>query len=62
MKSVGEAMAIGRSFHESVQKALASMETGLTGFDEVDIDGMPSQDQMVLRDGILIGQTPESKP
>ena len=41
MKSVGEAMAIGRSFHESVQKALASMETGLTGFDEVEIDGMP---------------------
>ena len=59
MKSVGEAMAIGRSFHESVQKALASMETGLTGFDEVDIDGMPTQDQMVLRDGILIGQTPD---
>ena len=59
MKSVGEAMAIGRSFHESVQKALASMETGLTGFDEIDIDGMPTQDQMVLRDGILIGQTPD---
>ncbi len=35
MKSVGEAMAIGRTFHESVQKALASMETGLTGFDEI---------------------------
>src|SRR4029078_11544647 len=33
MKSVGEAMAIGRSFQESVQKALRSMETGLTGFD-----------------------------
>ena len=59
MKSVGEAMAIGRSFHESVQKALASMETGLTGFDEVDIDGMPSDDQMVLRDGILVGKTLE---
>tara|TARA_B110000285_G_scaffold132138_1_gene148342 strand:- start:1423 stop:4734 length:3312 start_codon:yes stop_codon:yes gene_type:complete len=59
MKSVGEAMAIGRSFHESVQKALASMETGLTGFDEVDIDGMPSDDQMVLRDGILFGKTLE---
>ncbi len=37
MKSVGEAMAIGRTFHESVQKALASMETGLTGFDEIDL-------------------------
>jgi carbamoyl-phosphate synthase large subunit len=59
MKSVGEAMAIGRSFHESVQKALASMETGLTGFDEVDIDGMPSNDQMVLHDGILVGKTLE---
>jgi len=57
MKSVGEAMAIGRSFHESVQKALASMETGLTGFDEVDIDGMPSEDQLILHDGIFIGRT-----
>jgi carbamoyl-phosphate synthase large subunit len=37
MKSVGEAMAIGRSFEESIQKALRSMETGLTGFNEVDI-------------------------
>ena len=59
MKSVGEAMAIGRSFHESVQKALASMETGLTGFDEVDIDDMPFRDQMILRDGILVGKTPD---
>ena len=43
MKSVGEAMAIGRSIHESMQKALASLETGLTGFDEVDIEGMPAE-------------------
>jgi carbamoyl-phosphate synthase large subunit len=42
MKSVGEAMAIGRSFAESVQKALRSMETGLTGFDEVAIEGVES--------------------
>ncbi|MEC8127892.1 MAG: carbamoyl-phosphate synthase large subunit, partial [Pseudomonadota bacterium] len=35
MKSVGEAMAVGRSFEESLQKALRSMETGLTGLDEV---------------------------
>ncbi len=35
MKSVGEAMSIGRTFAESVQKALRSMETGLTGFDEI---------------------------
>ena len=36
MKSVGEVMAIGRNFHESVQKALRGLETGLTGFDEVE--------------------------
>ena len=42
MKSVGEAMAIGRSFAESVQKALRSMDTGLDGFDEVAIDGVDS--------------------
>ena len=40
MKSVGEAMAVGRSFHESFQKALASLETGLTGLDEIPIDGV----------------------
>ena len=43
MKSVGEAMAIGRSFNESVQKALVSLETGLTGFDEIEIDGAPDE-------------------
>ena len=40
MKSVGEAMAIGRTFQESLQKALRSMETGLTGFDELVIPGL----------------------
>src|SRR6516164_9215503 len=40
MKSVGEVMAIGRSFAESVQKALRSLETGLSGFDEVAIEGV----------------------
>ncbi|MGD9624665.1 MAG: carbamoyl-phosphate synthase large subunit [Arcobacter sp.] len=35
MKSVGEAMAIGRTFNESIQKALCSMETGLIGFDRI---------------------------
>ena len=39
MKSVGEAMAIGRTFAESLQKALHSMETGLSGLDEVAIPG-----------------------
>ena len=39
MKSVGEAMAIGRTFKEILQKALRSLETGLTGLDEIAIDG-----------------------
>ncbi|MDX1295672.1 MAG: carbamoyl-phosphate synthase large subunit, partial [Sulfurimonadaceae bacterium] len=38
MKSVGEAMAIGRTFKESMQKALCSLETGLAGFDEMEGD------------------------
>jgi carbamoyl-phosphate synthase large subunit len=42
MKSVGEAMAIGRTFAESVQKALRSLETGLTGFDEVELAADPN--------------------
>ncbi|WP_312254078.1 carbamoyl-phosphate synthase large subunit [Stutzerimonas nitrititolerans] len=33
MKSVGEVMAIGRTFQESVQKALRGLEVGATGFD-----------------------------
>ncbi len=39
MKSVGEAMAIGRTFAESLQKALRSLETGLDGLDEIEIEG-----------------------
>jgi len=39
MKSVGEAMAIGRTFQESLQKALRSLETGISGFDEQAIPG-----------------------
>ncbi|HTO39869.1 MAG TPA: carbamoyl-phosphate synthase large subunit [Rhizomicrobium sp.] len=37
MKSVGEAMAIGRTFAESLQKALRSLETGLTGLDDIEL-------------------------
>ncbi|MBU0644214.1 MAG: carbamoyl-phosphate synthase large subunit, partial [Alphaproteobacteria bacterium] len=51
MKSVGEVMAIGRTFHESMQKALASMETGLTGFDEIDLPDMPTPAQIIEADG-----------
>ena len=38
MKSVGEAMSMGRTFKESFQKALCSLETGLTGFNEIKCD------------------------
>ena len=38
MKSVGEVMAIGRSFPESIQKALRSLEIGLDGFDDQTIN------------------------
>ncbi|MFM9857883.1 carbamoyl-phosphate synthase large subunit [Pseudoxanthobacter sp. M-2] len=40
MKSVGEVMAIGRTFAESFQKALRGLETGLTGLDEIEIPGL----------------------
>jgi len=44
MKSVGEVMAIGRTFAESLQKALRSLETGLTGLDEVEFEGLGQGD------------------
>src|SRR5574337_357135 len=44
MKSVGEVMAIGRTFQESLQKALRGLETGLTGLDEIDIEGLGKGD------------------
>jgi carbamoyl-phosphate synthase large subunit len=44
MKSVGEAMAIGRTFPESLQKALRSMETGLDGLDPPDGEGVAPMD------------------
>ena len=56
MKSVGEAMAIGRTIHESLQKALASMETGLTGFDEVAIPGAPDKAAVIKA---LSAKTPD---
>ncbi len=52
MKSVGEAMAIGRCFAESLQKALRSMETGLTGLNEVAIPGALAADGAVDKDAI----------
>ncbi|KIN61997.1 Carbamoyl-phosphate synthase large chain [Sulfitobacter noctilucicola] len=56
MKSVGEAMSIGRTIHESLQKALASMEQGLTGFDEIDIPGAPDSAAIVKA---ISKQTPD---
>lgn len=44
MKSVGEVMAIGRTFQESLQKALRGLETGLTGLDEIEIEGLGKSD------------------
>ncbi len=50
MKSVGEAMAIGRTFAELLQKALRSLETGLDGLDEIEIEGLgKGDDKNVLR-------------
>ncbi|OYX42289.1 MAG: carbamoyl phosphate synthase large subunit [Rhodobacterales bacterium 32-67-9] len=56
MKSVGEAMAVGRTIHESLQKALASMETGLTGFDEIAIEGAPERSAVIRA---ISAQTPD---
>jgi carbamoyl-phosphate synthase large subunit len=56
MKSVGETMAIGRTIHESLQKALASMESGLTGFDEVEIEGAPEKSAIIAA---ISKQTPD---
>ncbi len=59
MKSVGEAMAIGRTFAESMQKALRSLETGLTGFDEIDIPGLRSGDDKNAVIAALAKATPD---
>jgi len=47
MKSVGEAMAIGRTFQESLQKALRSLETGLSGLDEQVIPGAGDRNALI---------------
>lgn len=50
MKSVGEVMAIGRTFAESLQKALRGLETGLSGLDDVAFEGMGAgDDKNVIR-------------
>ncbi|KYO55679.1 carbamoyl-phosphate synthase large subunit [Tistrella mobilis] len=75
MKAVGEVMAMGRCFEESLQKALRSMETGLTGLDEIEVAGgagtsevdalrsalaLPTPDRLlVIAQSLRAGLTPE---
>ena len=59
MKSVGEAMAIGRTFQESLQKALRSLETGLTGLDEITIPGLGQGDDKSAIRAALGTPTPD---
>jgi carbamoyl-phosphate synthase large subunit len=49
MKSVGEAMAFGRTFQESLQKALRSLETGLTGLDPQSYEGTMSEIDLQIK-------------
>ncbi len=62
MKSVGEAMAIGRNFQESLQKALRSLETGLTGLDDIDIEGSGEGDDSNAIRAALGTPTPDRHP
>ena len=50
MKSVGEVMAIGRTFQESIQKALRGMEIGISGFDPVHDVESSDADNILLRE------------
>ena len=68
MKSVGEVMAIGRTFQESVHKALRGLETGLAGFDTRSSDkseiireiGLPGPERILyVADAFRIGMTLE---
>jgi carbamoyl-phosphate synthase large subunit len=59
MKSVGEAMAIGRTFQESLQKALRSLETGLDGLDEIEIEGIGQGDDRNAIKAALSTPTPD---
>ena len=52
MRSVGEAMAIGRTFTESLQKALRSLETDLTGLNEIILDPEGTMDADELKNAM----------
>ena len=53
MKSVGEAMAIGRNFEESLQKAMRSLEKGLTGLSPIPVYGADPEDPDSIKDAIV---------
>ncbi len=59
MKSVGEAMAIGRSFPEALQKALRSLETGVSGLDPIEIAGLGQGDDANAFRAALAAPTPD---
>jgi carbamoyl-phosphate synthase large subunit len=59
MKSVGEAMAIGRSFAESIQKALRSLEIGIDGLDPIEILGLGADDDANAFRAALAAPTPD---
>ncbi len=59
MKSVGEAMSIGRTFKESLQKGLRSLETGLTGLNEIEIEGLGKDDDKNAIRAALAVPTPD---
>ena len=59
MKSVGEAMAVGRSFPESLQKALRSLETGLNGLSPIAAPDAEDGDLINVLKGWISGQTPD---
>ena len=62
MKSVGEAMAIGRSFQESLQKALRSLETGLSGLDEIKIPDVEKAQSAADRKAAMLRALGEATP
>ncbi len=59
MKSVGEAMAIGRTFAESMQKAMRSLETDLCGLDPIEIPGLGESDDANAFRAALAAPTPD---
>jgi carbamoyl-phosphate synthase large subunit len=59
MKSVGEVMAIGRTFTESLQKALRGLETGLSGLDDIEIEGLGGDDDKNVIRAAISTPTPD---